>query len=155
MRSPSFTGPYTSSNPSAAHIPPSTLGPALSTRQRSYGASGVAASSTYVPADARPSSTTRATGGEPLPPSCSLKIHNRVPKSGTSAGHVPSQSRSSGSTIPSSNHQSRPRCKLPQCQKAAIFDNRIHEYREFCEDHIMYVLKDMFSCESSSLNVFL
>jgi hypothetical protein len=54
-----FTGAYTS-NPSAGHIP----------------------SSSYFPADPRPPSIIRSTGGESLPPSCTLVILSRVLNSG-------------------------------------------------------------------------
>ena len=74
MRSPSFSGPYSTSNPHAAHMLPFTpgkaRGPALQTRkrERSYGPAGVAASSFCLAAHPPLSSTTRATGGEPLLP---------------------------------------------------------------------------------------
>lgn len=153
-RSPAFPGAYTS-NPSAGHIPLST--PASSTTQPRqgvpvmYGAGGNTGSSSYsgFPADTRPSTTTRTTasGGEPLPPSCSLVIINRVPNSYASKGHNPPQYHGSGTvTGPTSSsinaHQSR-QCKLPGCRKSAIFDRTINEQREFCEDHIGYVLNSL------------
>ena len=76
-----------------------------------------------------------------------LEILNRVPNSSTSKGHDPQAQRYYGSATVSgpgpttSNvHQSR-QCKLPGCRKAAIFDPSINEQREFCEDHIKYVLR--------------
>jgi hypothetical protein len=46
-----------------------------------------------------------------------------------------------------------PRCKLPGCEKQAIFDPRINEQREFCEVHIGHAIHVGFAgpclaCES-------
>jgi hypothetical protein len=98
---PCSFGAYTS-NPSAGHIP----------------------SSSYFPADPRPPSIIRSTGG-------------------TSRGRVsvPPQIQGSASFSSSSNaHQSRPRCILPRCEKSAIFDRTINEQWEFCEDHMGHMI---------------
>jgi len=161
-RSPAFSGPY-ASNPPAAHIPP--LAPASPMKQpwqeASYRGAGGTVPPPYVTAEPQSSPTTRTTGGEPLPISSSLAVRNRESNSGVSKGHVPSHfNRSSSTSSTSNSHQTRfnlPRlgCKLPHCDKPALFDQHINEQREYCEEHIGYVLnKDMFSYESSSLNVF-
>ncbi|KAI9454392.1 hypothetical protein BJY52DRAFT_729321 [Lactarius psammicola] len=65
------------------------------------------------------------------------------PATRTTGGHVPPQSYGSNSTSSTSNsHHTRlsnlPRlgCKLPRCDKPAIFDQHINEQREYCEEHI-------------------
>ncbi len=128
----------------------------------SYRAAGGTVSPPYVTAEPQSSPTTRTTGGEPLPHSSSLAAQNRESNSGVSKGHVPSHfHRSSSISSTSNSHQTRlnlPRlgCELPHCDKPALFDQHINEQREYCEEHIGYVLnRDMFSYESSSLNVLL
>ena len=148
--SPTSPGAFTP-NISAGHIPPPT--PVSSRHEVTYGhdAVGSLGSSGYLSANSstRPptAAASRATGSKPLP-SCLLVILNRVPNSSTSKGHDPQAQRYYGSTASaalgsgpttSNVHQSR-QCKLPGCRKAAIFDPSINEQREFCEDHIKYVL---------------
>ena len=156
-------------NPSFGQPPHTPASFAAPPRQEAiYGAIGHSAgssSSNYFNADSttRPPTATGTIGSKPLPPSFSLVILNRVLNSIAPKGHDPQSQRygsaaASGSGLTSSSnrgnaHQSRPRCKLPRCEKAAIFDRSINEQREFCEDHIGYVFK--FSYETSSFKVSL
>lgn len=84
-----------------------------------------------------------------LSPPYSLVFLNRVPIFGASKGHDPSRYPGSGSSSgPNSfsinTHQPESRlCKLPGCRKPAIFDPSINEQREFCVDHIKYVLHSL------------
>jgi hypothetical protein len=144
-RSLAFLVGYTSNPSPGGHIPPPNPAPSTTPLRQNvvYGATGNIGSSSYFPADPWPSTTTRTTGGEPLSPSHSLVILNRVSNSGAPNGRDPPQYHGSGSgptssTVSHNTHQSR-QCKLPGCRKSAIFDRTINEQREFCEDHIGYV----------------
>ncbi|KAH9173766.1 hypothetical protein EDB89DRAFT_687550 [Lactarius sanguifluus] len=66
----------------------------------------------YVTAEPQPSPTTRTTGGR-----------------------IPSQSHGSNPT-----RYNLPQCKMPHCDKPAIFDQNINEQREYCEEHINYAV---------------
>ena len=153
--SPTFSGPHVSNN-AAVHSTQFT--PTSPTKQSWQGVDSRVAGSTvppYVPSQLYPSSASRNTAGEPLPPSSYLQCELvTYCNSGASKGHNSSQSHgtASGSAPSTSSTQPRqnfPRCKLPRCDKPAIFDHRINEQREYCEEHIKYVPnKDIFSCES-------
>ncbi|KAH8983969.1 hypothetical protein EDB86DRAFT_167374 [Lactarius hatsudake] len=77
---PSSSGQY-ASNPSATYIPPVTPASPMKHQwsERGHRASGGAAPLPYVTAELQPSPTTRATGGEPLPLSCSLAVQKYGP----------------------------------------------------------------------------
>ncbi|KAH9020591.1 hypothetical protein EDB85DRAFT_519887 [Lactarius pseudohatsudake] len=110
---PSSSGPY-APNPPATHIPPVTPASPIKHQwsERGYRASGGAVPLPYVTAELQTSPTTRTTGGR-----------------------VPSQSHGSNST-----RYNLPQCKMPRCDKPAIFDQRINEQREYCEEHINYAV---------------
>jgi len=85
----------------------------------------------------------RPTGGTMPPPYVSAETQPSPATTRPTGSHVPSGSRinGSGSTSSTNNttHQTRhnlPQCKLPRCDKPAIFDHRINEQREYCEEHI-------------------
>ncbi|KAH8991278.1 hypothetical protein EDB92DRAFT_689270 [Lactarius akahatsu] len=103
---PSSSGPYASS---ATHTPATPASPMKHQwSEGGYRASGGAVPLPYVIAELQSSPTTRTTGGR-----------------------VPSQSYGSNPT-----RYNLPRCKMPHCDKPAIFDQHINEQREYCEEHI-------------------
>ncbi|KAH9053805.1 hypothetical protein EDB87DRAFT_1649564 [Lactarius vividus] len=111
---PSSSGPY-ASNTSATH--PSPVAPASPTKQQwqegGYRAPGGAVPTRYVTTELQPSPTIRTTAS---------RVHSQPHGSSTS-----------------NIHQTRynvPKCELPGCNKPAIFDQRINEQREYCEEHI-------------------
>ncbi|KAH9174171.1 hypothetical protein EDB89DRAFT_2241796 [Lactarius sanguifluus] len=97
---PSSSGPY-APNTSATHIPPVTPASPMKHQwsEGGYRASEGAVSLPYVTAALQPSPTTRTNGGR-----------------------IPSQSHGSNPT-----RYTLPQCKMPHCDKPAIFDQNINE----------------------------
>lgn len=78
-------------------------------------------------------------------------LQNRGCHSGASKGRFPSHFHDSRPTSATSS-RNLPQCKLPRCEKPVIFDYRINEQREFCDEHIGYFLR-VVSCENSSFKL--
>lgn len=129
------SGPY-ASNPSAAHVPPplttsATKQPRTEVRYNAAGVTGVPPPH-YVTPGLQPSPTTKP-----------------ITKATSTGDYAPSPFHGSGSTPSSSNtHQTRsgpPLCKLPRCDKPAIFDRHINEQREYCGEHIKHAISVGFA----------